>query len=204
MVPLLPTQPLFARGPAPARQASWTDSSDNNSSPTVSSARLNLYDSGACALQNSESTGWSATPFLLANPASLSILGVSSRHWGSHCLASKSRESLCPTLPGTPFQSSKSLGWEDQILHITRPKGSSLSFLFFFFFGGGGCGGTLCGLQDLSSPTRDRTHAPCSGSTESYPLDHQGSPVREVPHAHPLLRELPLQDHQGSPVREVL
>ena len=26
-----------------------------------------------------------------------------------------------------------------------------------------------------SSPTRDRTRAPCIGSTESYPLDHQGS-----------------------------
>ena len=27
-----------------------------------------------------------------------------------------------------------------------------------------------------SSPTRDQTQAPCIGSTESYPLDHQGSP----------------------------
>ncbi|XP_061031157.1 DNA repair protein RAD51 homolog 3 isoform X2 [Eubalaena glacialis] len=27
-----------------------------------------------------------------------------------------------------------------------------------------------------SSPTRDRTQTPCIGSTESYPLDHQGSP----------------------------
>ena len=27
-----------------------------------------------------------------------------------------------------------------------------------------------------SSPTRDRTQAPCIGSMESYPLDHQGSP----------------------------
>ena len=31
-----------------------------------------------------------------------------------------------------------------------------------------------------SSPTRDRTWAPCIGSMESYPLDHQGSPY------HPL------------------
>ena len=141
------------------------------------SARLNLYDNGACALKNSESAGWSAPPFLLANPTSLSILGVSSRHWGPHCLASKSRESLCPTHPGTPFQSSKSLGWKDQIFHITRPKGK---FSPFFFFGGGGYGGMLCGLQDLNSLTRDQTHAPCGGSTESYPLDHRGSPVREV------------------------
>ena len=27
-----------------------------------------------------------------------------------------------------------------------------------------------------SSPTRKRTWAPCIGSAESYPLDHQGSP----------------------------
>ena len=31
------------------------------------------------------------------------------------------------------------------------------------------------GMWDLSFPTRDRTHAPCSGSAESSPLDHQGS-----------------------------
>ena len=34
-----------------------------------------------------------------------------------------------------------------------------------------------CGMHDgYSSPTRDRTWAPCIGSMESYPLDHQGSP----------------------------
>ena len=31
-------------------------------------------------------------------------------------------------------------------------------------------------LQNLSSPTRNQTLAPCSGSTESWPLDHQGIP----------------------------
>ena len=30
-------------------------------------------------------------------------------------------------------------------------------------------------LQDRHSPTRDQTHAPCSGYVESYPLSHQGS-----------------------------
>ena len=34
----------------------------------------------------------------------------------------------------------------------------------------------LCPM-DLSSPTRDQTLIPCSGSTESKPLDHQGRPV---------------------------
>ena len=32
------------------------------------------------------------------------------------------------------------------------------------------------GMWDLNSPTRDQTRVPHSGSTESYPLDHQGSP----------------------------
>ena len=31
------------------------------------------------------------------------------------------------------------------------------------------------GMWDLSSPTRDQTRAPCIVSTESYPLDCQGS-----------------------------
>ena len=30
-------------------------------------------------------------------------------------------------------------------------------------------------MWDLISPTRDQTYAPCSGSTESQPLDLQGS-----------------------------
>ena len=35
-----------------------------------------------------------------------------------------------------------------------------------------------CGMHvGSSSLTRDRTQAPCIGSTESYPLHHQGSPL---------------------------
>ena len=34
-----------------------------------------------------------------------------------------------------------------------------------------------CGLWDLVPPTRDQPQAPCFGSPESQPLDHQGSPV---------------------------
>ena len=34
-----------------------------------------------------------------------------------------------------------------------------------------------CGMHvGSSSQTRDQTQAPCTGSMESYPLDHQGSP----------------------------
>ena len=46
------------------------------------------------------------------------------------------------------------------------------------------CGLLSCGMQTLScsmhvgssSPTRDRTRAPCIGSMECYPLHHQGRP----------------------------
>ena len=41
----------------------------------------------------------------------------------------------------------------------------------------GACGLLSCGMRaGFSSPTRARTWAPCIGSAESYPLDHQGSP----------------------------
>ena len=42
-------------------------------------------------------------------------------------------------------------------------------FLFIYFLA------VPRGMQDLSSPTRDQTRAPCIGSTESEPLDYQGS-----------------------------
>ena len=41
--------------------------------------------------------------------------------------------------------------------------------LFFFL-------ALTCNMQNLSSLTRDWTCAPCGGSIESQPLDHQGSP----------------------------
>ena len=55
-------------------------------------------------------------------------------------------------------------------LHHTRMSVTRMNFgkvLFFFCH--------LCAMWDLSSPTRDQTYAPCSGSTESQPLDLQGS-----------------------------
>ena len=60
-------------------------------------------------------------------------------------------------------------------------------YLFILAAPGFSCGmrDLHCGMQTLScglhvgssSPTRDRTRAPSTGSTESYPLDCQGSPV---------------------------
>ena len=48
-----------------------------------------------------------------------------------------------------------------------------------------------CGMHvGSSSPTRNRTGAPCVGSVESYPLDHQGSPC---PGAFHVLFHLSLQ-----------
>ena len=52
-------------------------------------------------------------------------------------------------------------------------RGSHLFLFYYYYLGAGG----TYGMQDLSSPTRDRTHAPCIGITESHPLDHQGSPM---------------------------
>ena len=49
--------------------------------------------------------------------------------------------------------------------------------------------GLSCGMWDLQSSwqhvgscslTRDQTQAPCTGSVESQPLDHQGSPLTEL------------------------
>ena len=48
-------------------------------------------------------------------------------------------------------------------------------FLFFNFLA------ALHGMWDLSSPTRDGTCTLCSGSTESQPLDLQGSPLNSIP-----------------------
>ena len=42
-------------------------------------------------------------------------------------------------------------------------------YFIFFFFGHS--------MWDISSPTRDRTYSLCTGSSESYPLDPQGSPL---------------------------
>ena len=38
-----------------------------------------------------------------------------------------------------------------------------------------------CSVWDLVPQTRDQTHALCIGSTESYPLDRQGSPKCGLP-----------------------
>ena len=43
-------------------------------------------------------------------------------------------------------------------------------YIFFFFLA------APHSMQDLSSPTKDQTSTPCSGSAESQPLDQQGSP----------------------------
>ena len=51
---------------------------------------------------------------------------------------------------------------------------------FFFFFWYVCVLAVPCSMQDLSSPTRDRTWASCGGSVESSPLDHQGSPWNTV------------------------
>ena len=44
-------------------------------------------------------------------------------------------------------------------LNWTEPEWRERSFLFFFLMP------VLCGIWDLNSPIRDRTHAPCAGNT---------------------------------------
>ena len=45
-----------------------------------------------------------------------------------------------------------------------------MGFFFFLNFGHS--------VRDLSSLSKDWTHAPCTGSMESKPLDHQGAQQR--------------------------
>ena len=46
-----------------------------------------------------------------------------------------------------------------------------IKIIFFFL-------DPLHGMWGLSSPTGDQTQAPCSGSTESQPLDSQGTSLK--------------------------
>ena len=61
----------------------------------------------------------------------------------------------------------------DQFLLLTQSVifASILQDRFFFFFG-------HMGMWVLSAPTRDRSCPPCSGSMESSPVDHRGSPQK--------------------------
>ena len=53
--------------------------------------------------------------------------------------------------------------------HLWLSGCTSGHWLSFFFL-------AMWSMWDLSSPTRDRTQAPCIGGSESQPLDRQGSP----------------------------
>ena len=66
-----------------------------------------------------------------------------------------------------------------------------MEIFFFFFFKNLFIlaePGLSCGMHPLScnmhagssSPTRDRTQAPCIGNAEFYPLGHEGSPFMEM------------------------
>ena len=76
------------------------------------------------------------------------------------------------TLKGT-ILTSKFWLWEKNKLNLIflLTAATSNGFESFFFFPA-----MWCGMWGLSSPNRDWTHAPCSGSPESYPLDHKASP----------------------------
>ena len=62
-----------------------------------------------------------------------------------------------------------------------------LLHLFFLYMA------MLCGMQGLSSPTGGQTHASCSESVESWPLDCQGIPI-----IHLIFALILLSDFSGS------
>ena len=58
-------------------------------------------------------------------------------------------------------------GWillEKQIVNLEPSHYKQLFFFNFLFF--------VCNMRDLHSLSKDRTNAPCTGITESLPLDH--------------------------------
>ena len=58
-----------------------------------------------------------------------------------------------------------------------------------------------CGMHARSSsPTRDQTRAPCFESTESYPLDHQGSPSEDILKIRCAVTSLETSRNDGNPV----
>ena len=100
------------------------------------------------------STHWTSPQSLPAPPVSSNVLSVSLdlpllRISCNHLI----RGFLCPTsfIQHHVFK----------IIHIVQ-------FIFFL--------ATLCGMRDLSSPTRDRSHAPLGGWKQGVLLDCQGSP----------------------------
>ena len=90
-----------------------------------------------------------------------------------------------------PHLTNFSLSMKKQIICLPWPvypdlslQASHVLLTFFSFF----CDWALSGLQDFSFPIRDWTRAPCSGSTESQPLDHQGSLLSFLTCAHVCLQ----------------
>ena len=62
--------------------------------------------------------------------------------------------------------------WDLYLLHVRSSLQHADSFI-------AACRVLSCGMHvGSSSPTKGRVQATCIGSTEFYPLDHQGSPRR--------------------------
>ena len=123
---------------------------------------------------------------------SLKVYGHHHHHYDQYnCLFQMRQNSLLLRIvgPGDRMQKKKkkSITWLSSLLvyppcHLTKKfcffnvkqgnwRPSLYLSLSLFFFSA-----TLCSMWDHSSPTRDLTLTPCSGSTESYPLDSQGTP----------------------------
>ena len=113
------------------------------------------------------------------SPTQCRNLQHSQQGWAPSSVSASRGEQL------TPSRESPLCLWTGKIVMTTFF--SSSSFFFFLPAPGRSCGmwDLHCGMRALScsmhvgssSLARDRTQAPCIGSTESYPLDHQGSPM---------------------------
>ena len=117
-------------------------------------------------------------PILTNNPTPWLLISFPPSHTGIHILEGP----LWPFLPDKAIKlffsiSPKTLSWIFYLLiffnllfilaALGLPWGTQASLVVMR---------ASCGIGELSSPTRDQTWAPCTGSMESYSLDHQGSP----------------------------
>ena len=79
-------------------------------------------------------------------------------------------------------KSSKGVSIFEKLKRVWRDKEQKSAFKKIKFIYFKKYFGSTQGMWDLSSPTRDRTCAPCTGSSASQPLDQEGSPQKGAFH----------------------
>ena len=109
---------------------------------------------------------------LRSDPCPWQAPGTAKQHRGSQIFKSQDSQSYQLPKANLPLKvTAKS--WRKNPFLQGFWDGKTLEYLFF------PAPATLCCMWDLSSPIRDRTsNSRCIGSTESQPLDGQGSPLK--------------------------